>query len=118
MSNQILETYNPMNEIIPLDEVKEDAVIDINCRQYNNEVTDWINHHTLVQNLACRDNEVAQAFMHASGWMLFVALRKDKDAYSADELEAITARLEQLIGRVAAFDFRPDEIDIDFINTK
>lgn len=109
MSNKILETYDPMNEIISLDNVDITTVIDINCRQFNNEVTDWLNHHTLVQNLACRDNEVAQAFMHASGWMLFVALRRDKDTYTANELDAIKDRLHCLIGRVAAFDFRPDE---------
>jgi hypothetical protein len=96
-------TYNPTKEITPTDKLNEliNLVIE---RQPGDEGANWQDNYRFIENFLNRDEEVANCAVDYDGQRVYVAL--NGDYYSIDDLEKVDARLREMIGRVACFDFR------------
>lgn len=96
-------TYNPHKEIAPTDELG-DYIMHIVERQPSDTGDNWQDHYRLIENVLSRDEEVANCAVDHDGGRIYVALTGDM--YDADDFEHVDARLREIIGKVATFNYR------------
>lgn len=105
--------YNPLKEVTPVSEIKDLPVVVID-RQLADSGSGWHEHYRLIENVLCRDEEVANCAVDYDGERVYVALTGD--LYDVEDFEVVDSRLREMIGRVASFDFNHNQPDQSWID--